>query len=128
MVLNARYQVCARCVMDTSDPEIRFDGDGVCNHCIEFESVTRQHWFPNDEGRRRWAAIAERIRTEGRGREYDCILGLTGGVDSSYLALKVHDWGCARSSCTWTPAGTANWRWRISRRSSSTAASISRPR
>ncbi len=79
--------------MDTSDPEITFDANGVCNHCIEFGAVTCQHWFPNEEGAARWAAIVEQIKAAGRGQEYDCILGLSGGVDSSYLAIKVHEWG-----------------------------------
>ncbi len=92
MVLS-EHRVCTRCVMDTSDPEIRFDAQGVCNHCHEFETVTRRYWFPNAEGARRWAALAEQIRAEGRGRDYDCILGLSGGIDSSYLAIKVHEWG-----------------------------------
>lgn len=87
------YQVCTKCVMDTSDPQITFDADGVCNHCIKFETVTKRHWFPDDEGRRRWDAIAAKIREEGKGREYDCILGLSGGVDSSYLALRAKDAG-----------------------------------
>lgn len=79
--------------MDTSDPTIEFDSGGVCNHCIEFDTITRFNWFPNEEGRARWLGISNRIREAGRGREYDCILGLSGGVDSSYLALKVHEWG-----------------------------------
>jgi len=79
--------------MDTSDPEITFDSNGVCNHCIEFDTATRKNWFPNEEGRARWAAIVEQIKAEGRGKDYDCILGLSGGVDSSYLALKVHESG-----------------------------------
>lgn len=79
--------------MDTSDPEIIFDTNGVCNHCIEFDTLTRKNWFPNEEGCARWAAIVEQIKTEGRGKDYDCILGLSGGVDSSYLALKVHESG-----------------------------------
>lgn len=87
------YQVCTRCVMDTSDPEIAFDAAGVCSHCREFDTVTRRHWFPNEEGARRWAAIREQLRRDGEGSEYDCILGLSGGVDSSYLALKVGEWG-----------------------------------
>jgi len=92
--LNERsYQQCTRCVMDTSDPEISFDDEGVCNHCIEFETVTCQNWFPNQEGRARFARIVEQIKAAGVGKEYDCILGLSGGVDSSYLALKVHEWG-----------------------------------
>ncbi len=79
--------------MDTSDPEITFDANGVCNHCIEFDTITRQNWFPNEEGAERWASILEQIKVAGRGQEYDCILGLSGGVDSSYLAIKVHEWG-----------------------------------
>jgi len=88
-----KNQACTRCVMDTSDPEITFDTNGVCNHCIEFDTATRKNWFPNEEGRARWAAIVEQMKAEGRGKDYDCILGLSGGVDSSYLALKVHESG-----------------------------------
>ena len=87
------YRQCVRCVMDTSDPDITFDAQGVCNHCHQFDDVTRKGWFPNEEGERRWAAQVEQIRAAGKGNEYDCILGLSGGVDSSYLALRVKDWG-----------------------------------
>lgn len=86
-------QVCTQCVMDTSDPGISFDDFGVCNHCREFELVTRKNWFPNAEGQRRLSSMIERIKSEGAGHEYDCILGLSGGIDSSYLALKVKEWG-----------------------------------
>jgi N-acetyl sugar amidotransferase len=91
--MTNRYRVCSRCAMDTSDPAISFDGEGFCNHCRNFESSTRKHWFPNDEGARQLAAIVQRIKDDGAGREYDCIIGLSGGVDSSYLALKVAEWG-----------------------------------
>ena len=84
---------CVRCIMDTSDPEIRFDKAGVCNHCRDFDRLVGSQWFPNDDGAGRWQKIAEQIAIEGKGREYDCILGLSGGVDSSYLALKVHEHG-----------------------------------
>jgi N-acetyl sugar amidotransferase len=79
--------------MDTSDPQISFDAQGVCNHCLEFEAVTRKNWFPGPDGAERLHAIVQDIRQQGAGREYDCILGLSGGVDSSYLALKAHEWG-----------------------------------
>lgn len=79
--------------MDTTDPAISFDEQGVCNHCIEFDTITRHNWFPNEEGRRRWGVVVQQMKAAGRGREYDCILGLSGGVDSSYLALKVREWG-----------------------------------
>lgn len=87
------YQCCSQCVMDTSDPNITFDANGVCNHCINFDTVTRLNWFPNEEGAKRLFSIIEKIKHAGRGQEYDCILGLSGGVDSSYLAIKVHEWG-----------------------------------
>lgn len=87
------YQCCTHCVMDTTDPEITFDAQGVCNHCREFDERARREWFPNEEGRRRWEAVVQQIKVSGKEQEYDCILGLSGGVDSSYLALKVQEWG-----------------------------------
>jgi N-acetyl sugar amidotransferase len=90
---ESEVRACTRCVMDTSDPEIVFDDQGVCNHCREFDAVTSRNWFPNEEGARRWAAICADISAGGSGREYDCIIGLSGGVDSSYLALKVREQG-----------------------------------
>lgn len=79
--------------MDNTDPHITFDIEGVCNHCHEFENETRQGWFPNAEGRERLGKMLDQIRMRGRGQEYDCILGLSGGIDSSYMALKIKDWG-----------------------------------
>jgi aminotransferase len=87
------YQQCKRCIMDTSDPEIVFDEQGVCNHCRKFDKVTSKHWFPNEEGNKRWTKVVEQLKASGKGREYDCIIGLSGGVDSSYLALKIHESG-----------------------------------
>lgn len=79
--------------MDTSDPDITFDASGRCNHCLQFENLMGTVWFPNDEGARRLDALVGNIKQEGRGKEYDCVLGLSGGIDSSYLALKAYDWG-----------------------------------
>ena len=87
------YRICSRCVMDTSDPLISFDGTGVCNHCHGFDEITSKVWFPNEEGERRLAKILDQIRMVGKGKEYDCIIGLSGGIDSSYMAMKVHEWG-----------------------------------
>lgn len=90
---QTKYQICCRCVMDTMDSAIIFDDQGMCNHCREFDAVTRRNWFPNDEGARKLRQIVEQIKDAGKGQEYDCIIGLSGGVDSSYLALKVAEWG-----------------------------------
>lgn len=87
------YQVCTRCVMDTSDPHIEFNSEGVCNHCREFDDVTSKHWHPNEEGEGLLNDICDEVRKAGKKNEYDCILGLSGGIDSTYLALKVRDLG-----------------------------------
>lgn len=93
MATTTAWSECTKCVMDNSDPGISYDGIGVCNHCARFDLLASQQWFPNDEGRRRWVRMVNEIKGAGVGREYDCILGLSGGVDSSYLALKARDWG-----------------------------------
>jgi N-acetyl sugar amidotransferase len=80
------YQICTRCIMDTSDPHIEFDAAGVCNHCRNFDENLRPHWHPNESGRRMLDQIVDKIKAEGRGKSYDCAIGLSGGVDSSYLA------------------------------------------
>ena len=78
--------------MDTSDPDIRFDNKGVCNHCLEYDRVSAM--YPKgDAGRRALEEMARTIRDRGRGKEYDCLIGLSGGVDSSYLACVVKDLG-----------------------------------
>ncbi|MBK8547499.1 MAG: 7-cyano-7-deazaguanine synthase [Saprospiraceae bacterium] len=75
--------------MDTSDPDIRFDTQGICNHCFTFKTYQEPFWFRGEEGVKRTKALVEAIKQEGKGKEYDCIIGLSGGVDSAYLAY----WG-----------------------------------
>ncbi len=79
--------------MDTSDPEIIFDANGICNHCRSFENITKKSWFPNEEGMEIWNKEVSKIKLEGVGKRYDCIIGLSGGLDSSYLAIKAKEWG-----------------------------------
>lgn len=86
------YQRCSKCIMDTTDPAITFDEKGVCNHCRTFEEVISKGYFPNEEGRKKLDSLLNKIKSDGKGKEYDCIIGLSGGVDSCYLALKVKEW------------------------------------
>jgi N-acetyl sugar amidotransferase len=80
------YQICTRCIMDTSDVEIEFDADGVCNHCRHYDYLVRAI-LPDDASREdELKAIVERVKRDGRGKEYDCVIGVSGGVDSTYLA------------------------------------------
>jgi N-acetyl sugar amidotransferase len=79
------YQVCMRCIMDTSDSNLRFDSDGLCEYCQNFDENILPNWHTDERGEKKLRAIAERIRTEGKGKDFDCILGLSGGLDSSFL-------------------------------------------
>ena len=71
--------------MDTSDPDITFDERGVCDHCRTFYRDILPNWHPDDRGRRELEHIVAQIKREGRGRDFDCIIGMSGGIDSSYL-------------------------------------------
>ncbi|WP_375291552.1 N-acetyl sugar amidotransferase [Qipengyuania sp.] len=89
-----QYQICTNCVMDTSDSNISFDENGVCDHCRGFKEHVEPNWHPNAEGERRFAAVVEKIKDDGKGRDFDCILGMSGGLDSSFLLHKaVKDFG-----------------------------------
>jgi GMP synthase PP-ATPase subunit len=79
--------------MDNSDIEITFDKNGICNHCSEFDKNRHLEWFENESGKETLFLIIEKIKKEGRGKDYDCILGLSGGIDSSYLCLKIKEFG-----------------------------------
>lgn len=87
------YQICARCVMDTSDPEIQFDGNAVCNHCRRYETLIEEHVFTGEEGRGKLALIVDQIKKDGKGKEYDSVLGLSGGSDSTYVAYLARQLG-----------------------------------
>ncbi len=79
------YQVCSNCVMDTTDSAIAFDADGVCDHCRNFHAKTEPNWHTDQRGRDALEQIVEKIRADGKGKDFDCIMGMSGGVDSSYL-------------------------------------------
>jgi len=89
--MQKRYQICTRCVMDTSDKEITFTEKGECNHCRGYD-INMQS-IPKDEvlKRKELDRIVDEIKKAGKGKEYDCISGVSGGVDSTYLTymLKV---------------------------------------
>jgi N-acetyl sugar amidotransferase len=82
--MAAEYRICTSCVMDTSDPGIRFDDQGVCIYCHNFREVIRPNWHTDEVGRRQLEALAAKVKRDGRGRDFDCIIGLSGGLDSSY--------------------------------------------
>jgi len=79
------YQICSNCIMDTSDPNITFDDRGWCDYCQNFESNILPSWHTDEKGEKALSNISEKIRSKGKGKDFDCIIGLSGGLDSSYL-------------------------------------------
>lgn len=78
-------KVCAQCVMDTTDSKITFDENGICDHCQTFESEIAPYWHPDEKGVEIFSSIVDDIKKEGEGKDFDCIIGMSGGIDSSYL-------------------------------------------
>ena len=76
---------CTNCVMDTTDSAIVFDEQGVCDHCNTFYSDIKPNWNTGEKGWNEISRVAEKIKKEGEGKEFDCIIGMSGGIDSSYL-------------------------------------------
>lgn len=84
--MNRSYQICKRCVMDTTDLEISFNEEGFCNHCVEYFDLKPHYVFEGDIAKQKLDSLVHTIKEAGRNNEYDCVIGVSGGVDSSYVA------------------------------------------
>lgn len=84
---------CSRCIYDDSISGIVFDTDGVCNYCHQIDDLRERYLDGPTGGRTGLEAILDRIRSFGRSADYDCVVGVSGGTDSSYLLMKAKDWG-----------------------------------
>ena len=78
------YQICTNCIMDTSDPNITFDEKGWCDYCRNYYENILPNWHTDEQGKRELQKISDKIRKEGKGKDFDCIIGVSGGLDSSY--------------------------------------------
>lgn len=88
------YQQCSQCILDTNDdPEIAFDSLGVCSYCNQYDELEKKFVKKGSEGEQQLKRIILQIKDAGKGKPYDCILGISGGVDSTYLALKAMEFG-----------------------------------
>lgn len=88
------YQICNCCVMDTTDEDITFDSNGVCMRCNEYKERIEPEWNHGKGHEKELNDLISAIKKAGKGKQYDCILGLSGGLDSSYmLHLAVTEWG-----------------------------------
>lgn len=79
------YQICSKTVMDTSDPSITFDQDGISNHYWEYQSIIKPNWHPGPDGWKMLEQMVGAIQKAGKRHDFDCIMGLSGGADSSYM-------------------------------------------
>ncbi|MBW0434138.1 N-acetyl sugar amidotransferase [Leptospira yasudae] len=86
MQKEKEFRVCTNCVMDTTDPNITFNEKGVCNHCLNFFQNIKPEWDKKLNNPALLNEMIQKIKESGKGKQYDCILGISGGVDSSYLA------------------------------------------
>ncbi len=88
------FQRCSLSVMDTiADPNITFDDKGICNYYHEYQKAAEREVFTGEQGRKKLAQKVNEIKAAGKGKKYDCILGLSGGVDSTYLCLLAKEQG-----------------------------------
>lgn len=85
------YQICTNCIMDTTDPHIHFDEAGVCDYCNNYRESILPNWHTGPRGHEKLMKLAEKIKANGRGKDFDCIIGLSGGLDSSYTAYVVKE-------------------------------------
>lgn len=88
-----KYQICTRCIYDTKVPKIQFNDVGVCNYCEMIDSLKLQYSTGTPTGEAEFLKIIERIKKDGKGKKYDCVVGVSGGTDSSYMIIKALDWG-----------------------------------
>ena len=90
---HSKYQQCTRCVMDTTDPQIVFDELGHCNHCNNLCKTLSDSSYQKKYNENNLRQLVKKMKASGQGKEYDCILGLSGGVDSSYTAYLLKQFG-----------------------------------
>ena len=82
-------RICTRCVMDETDSSITFDNLGVCDHCRNFEKKIKPFWHTDNRGKEKIEKLGQKIKSKSQNKDFDCIIGISGGIDSSYLTYYV---------------------------------------
>lgn len=90
---GSTYKVCSRCIYDERVASISFDAEGVCNYCHQIEQLAIDYGTGTSKGEKQMAAIVEKIRRAGQGKRYDCVIGVSGGTDSSFMVYLAKKWG-----------------------------------
>ncbi|MDC3142867.1 N-acetyl sugar amidotransferase [Candidatus Pelagibacter sp.] len=84
-MIDKQYRICKNCIMDSSDSRIEFDENGRCIYCNNFYNIILPKWNKNLKDEKGLFKTIEKIKKEGKHKNFDCIIGLSGGLDSSYL-------------------------------------------
>ncbi len=79
------YQICTRCIMDTTDPQIKFGKNGICNHCRGYYERARKDLHYDETGKTELKRLVNEIKENGKNNKYDCLIGVSGGTDSTFL-------------------------------------------
>jgi N-acetyl sugar amidotransferase len=89
MQKTTSYQICQKLVIDSTDPDATFDADGICNHYYDFKNNVEPRWDTSAGGRAKLELAVDAIKAAGKGKEFDCLMGMSGGADSSYMLHKM---------------------------------------
>ena len=90
---KASLKVCSRCIYDERVASIEFDINGVCNYCKQLDGLVAEYGTGNSKGEKKFLKIIEDIKKDGKNKKYDCIIGVSGGTDSSYMLYLTKKWG-----------------------------------
>ncbi|SNV42424.1 Predicted ATPase of the PP-loop superfamily implicated in cell cycle control [Chryseobacterium taklimakanense] len=91
---NKPIQICTNCIMDSTDETIQFDENGRCDYCANYYNNILPNWNNSEADEVKILPVLEKIKKEGKNKDHDCIIGISGGLDSSYLVhLAVTKWG-----------------------------------
>jgi N-acetyl sugar amidotransferase len=85
------YKICTNCIMDTTDPHITFDERGWCDYCRNYHKSILPNWHTDEQGEMELMKIVDKIKKRGKGKDFDCIIGVSGGLDSSYTAYIIKE-------------------------------------
>ncbi|MDG2450046.1 MAG: hypothetical protein P8M34_10425, partial [Saprospiraceae bacterium] len=92
-IKNVKINVCKKCIYDERVPAITFNDQGVCNYCLQVEKLIKEYGTGQKKGYEELRKIVKKIKLDGKNKKYDCVIGVSGGTDSSYLIhLAKNDW------------------------------------
>ncbi|RPG49568.1 MAG: N-acetyl sugar amidotransferase [Gammaproteobacteria bacterium TMED104] len=86
-------QICTKCIYDETTPSIEFNESGICNYCLMIDQLSDEYGTGRKKGKKIFESIITKIKSDGRNKEYDCVIGVSGGTDSSYMLHMIKEWG-----------------------------------